>query len=112
MDIAQLDQFSQALMGKIVPVLILGAILIVFVGLSLYWLRLKLERTLVRGIRSARARRQTAKSTGNAKESETAPHCPVCNALMVKRVARRGSGAGSTFWGCGNYPSCRGTRAI
>jgi restriction system protein len=30
---------------------------------------------------------------------------------MVKRLARRGSSAGSTFWGCSSYPKCRGTRA-
>jgi hypothetical protein len=109
---AQLDQFSQALMGKIAPLVILGAVLVVLVGLPVYWFRLKLEPGLIRAIRSARSKRQIGKSTTNANESAGAPHCPVCNALMVKRLARRGSGAGSTFWGCNNYPSCRGTRAI
>jgi len=111
MAIAQIDQFSQALTGKIASVLILGAILVMFVGLPLFWFRLKVERGLIRVIRSARARRQTAKSSANANESATTPHCPVCNALMVKRVARRGSDVGSTFWGCSNYPKCRGARS-
>jgi len=112
MAVPQIDQFTQALFGKVELVLIVCAILIVVVGIPLYWLRLKLERGLIRVIRSARERRQTQKSAANMDSSETVPHCPVCNALMVKRLARRGVSAGSSFWGCSNYPSCRGTRAI
>jgi len=40
----------------------------------------------------------------------TAPVCPVCSEPMVRRVAKRGANAGSSFWGCSAYPSCRGTR--
>jgi len=40
-----------------------------------------------------------------------APHCPSCNREMVKCTARRGGRAGEEFWGCSNYPECRGTRA-
>jgi len=108
----QIDQFTQALFGKVESVLILCAILILVVGIPLMWLRLKLERALTDVIRSARARRQTQKSAANTNLSETVPHCPVCNALMEKRLARRGVSAGSSFWGCTNYPKCRGTRAI
>src|SRR6266403_5419633 len=110
--IAQNDQFTQALFGKVESVLIVCAILIVVVGIPLYWLRLKAERGLIRVIRSSRNKRQTEKSAVNTNSSETVPHCPVCNALMVKRLARRGMRTGSTFWGCSNYPQCRGTRAI
>jgi Topoisomerase DNA binding C4 zinc finger len=108
----QIDQFTQALFGKVESVLIVCAILIVVVGIPLYWLRLKAERALIRVIRSARERRQAQKSAANTDSSETVPHRPVCNALMVKRLARRGSRSGSTFWGCSNYPKCRGTRVI
>ncbi len=38
--------------------------------------------------------------------------CPLCKADMVRRVARRGPQAGSTFMGCSTYPACRGTRDI
>ena len=110
--IAQADQFTQALFGKIESVIIVCAVLILVVGIPLYWLRLKAERGLIRVIRSARERRQAQKSATNTDSSEKVPHCPICNALMVKRLARRGSAAGSTFWGCSNYPKCRGTRAI
>jgi restriction system protein len=39
------------------------------------------------------------------------PPCPTCGAAMVERVARKGSNAGSRFWGCPKYPGCRGTRS-
>jgi hypothetical protein len=109
---AQIEQFTQALFGKVESVLIVCAILILVVGIPLIWLRLKLERALIRVIRSARSRRQTKNTAPITNASATVPHCPICNALMVKRVARRGSGGGSTFFGCSNYPKCRGTRSI
>ncbi|PIU19321.1 MAG: hypothetical protein COT18_08140 [Elusimicrobia bacterium CG08_land_8_20_14_0_20_59_10] len=37
------------------------------------------------------------------------PVCPVCKTTMVLRIAQRGPGAGSKFWGCPNYPRCRQT---
>jgi restriction system protein len=36
--------------------------------------------------------------------------CPVCNSAMVERMARQGVNAGNKFWGCSQYPKCRGTR--
>ena len=36
--------------------------------------------------------------------------CQVCDAPMVKRVAKRGPNAGGRFWGCSRYPKCRGIR--
>src|SRR5690242_13253292 len=110
--IAQTDQFMQALFGKAESFIVICAVLILVVGLPLYWLRLKAERTLIRVIRSAREKRQTQKSAASTAASETVPHCPTCNALMVKRLARRGAGAGSVFWGCSNYPKCRGMRRV
>ena len=44
--------------------------------------------------------------------AESTPRCPACQGPMVKRVARRGSNAGKTFWGCPDYPKCRGTREL
>lgn len=40
------------------------------------------------------------------------PDCPKCGAAMVKRVARQGPLAGKQFWGCSQFPQCRGTRAL
>ena len=38
--------------------------------------------------------------------------CPQCGSTMVKRVARKGGNAGSEFWGCSTFPSCRGVRQL
>jgi len=62
MAIAQIDQFTQALTGTMVQVIVVCAILVAVVGLPLYWFRLKVEQALICAIRSARARRQTGKS--------------------------------------------------
>jgi Restriction endonuclease len=40
------------------------------------------------------------------------PKCPSCGSEMVGRTAKRGANAGSQFWGCSQYPRCRGTRAV
>ncbi len=40
------------------------------------------------------------------------PTCPVCTKPMVQRVAKRGSKSGNAFWGCSDFPSCRGTKQI
>lgn len=42
----------------------------------------------------------------------SSPSCPQCGDRMVRRTARRGRNAGGNFWGCSQYPSCRGTRPI
>jgi len=41
-----------------------------------------------------------------------APACPHCKKPMVVKVARTGRNAGGNFWGCGDYPKCRGIRAM
>ena len=37
------------------------------------------------------------------------PVCPLCGKLMALRTARKGKNAGSQFWGCTAYPTCKGT---
>lgn len=44
--------------------------------------------------------------------SASEPVCPVCQSAMVKRTAKRGANSGNAFWGCTQYPGCKGTRAI
>jgi restriction system protein len=48
--------------------------------------------------------------TFSADIDSMSPSCPSCGEAMVLRVARRGANAGSEFWGCMQYPRCRGTR--
>lgn len=40
--------------------------------------------------------------------STSSPVCPRCGGSMVLRKAKRGSNAGNSFWGCSNFPQCRG----
>jgi hypothetical protein len=39
--------------------------------------------------------------------TNAAPQCPKCGAIMTLRTAKSGANAGSRFWGCSNYPTCR-----
>lgn len=36
------------------------------------------------------------------------PRCPKCGGPMALRTAKNGPNAGGAFWGCRNYPRCRG----
>lgn len=49
------------------------------------------------------------KQGGPTPEPQTAPTCPRCQSTMQLRTAKRGETVGSQFWGCPNYPKCRGT---
>ena len=44
------------------------------------------------------------------REQFDAPDCPNCGTRMELKVARRGSRAGATFWGCPRFPKCSGSR--
>ena len=46
-------------------------------------------------------------STGTA-----SPKCPSCGAEMVRRKAKSGNNAGNEFWGCSQYPRCKGIKAM
>lgn len=65
--------------------------------------------SLLRGVQTSGkiVERRAAKS-----EDHLAPLCPRCHATMVVRKAKHGTNAGSAFWGCSDYPKCRGTRAM
>jgi restriction system protein len=45
-------------------------------------------------------------------QGSQAPNCPRCGGAMIKRQARQGASVGSAFWGCANFPRCRGTVPI
>src|SRR5438132_925564 len=47
--------------------------------------------------------------SGTTSQPKTAmlPKCPQCQAPMRRRTGKRGE-----FWGCSNFPNCRGTREI
>lgn len=41
-------------------------------------------------------------------EKKTKNACPKCGSVMVLRETKSGHNAGKPFWGCSNYPHCRG----
>jgi restriction system protein len=49
-------------------------------------------------------------STSPVVTTSSEPACPVCQSAMVKRTAKRGANSGNGFWGCSQYPGCKGTR--
>jgi len=107
---AQLDQFIRALEAEAVPPLFVAILGITLLG----FLFKRLEHAIVRLVRSARGGRQMEKVITNRTvvSAGVVRHCPICHSQMVKRKARRGSRAGQEFWGCPNYPDCRGTRPV
>lgn len=64
---------------------------------------------LVRGVQRVGNTRHVAAPLAVGRSAQ--PACPVCGAGMVLRTARKGSNAGSKFWGCASFPKCKGTRS-
>lgn len=44
--------------------------------------------------------------------NDGAPQCPLCGKPMLRRMIRKGTHSGEEFWGCSDYPNCRGTRRM
>ena len=63
-------------------------------------------------IREARASTPTVVSSTKPHTSSPAPACPRCGRSMVRREAKRGENAGRSFYGCSQFPACRGTAPI
>ena len=45
---------------------------------------------------------------GYAANINQAPTCPRCNGEMVERTAKKGARQGQSFYGCAQFPKCRG----
>lgn len=75
----------------------------------------ELERAFLEegGIRErmTRARLETRRQHGTPPTPD-APLCPLCQRPMCRRTARQGPHAGEPFWGCSDYPNCKGTRPM
>lgn len=69
---------------------------------------------LIRPAQTAKERSAEQAASQQAQATKAAmpavPNCPNCAKPMVLRTAKCGTSAGGQFWGCGGYPSCRGTR--
>ena len=53
---------------------------------------------------------QEQATVGQPAETGGAPTCPKCKKPMVWRTAGKGRHVGERFWGCPDYPRCRGIR--
>ncbi|MGD8950795.1 MAG: DUF2034 domain-containing protein [Desulfobacterales bacterium] len=62
---------------------------------------------LLKLISSVQKNQQVSKSDNEIR----VPTCPKCGSEMKLRIARKGKHAGQEFWGCSNYPDCRGILA-
>lgn len=49
-----------------------------------------------------------AKIQPNSENTEVSILCPKCKAPMVLRVSKKGANIGKEFYGCSNFPKCRG----
>ena len=50
----------------------------------------------------------TVEMANNTDNLIQTPNCPRCNGEMIKRVAKKGVHLGQTFYGCSQFPKCRG----
>ena len=51
-------------------------------------------------------------STATNTESNLSLKCPECSSVMILRTAKRGKNRGKSFYGCLNFPYCKGTRSF
>lgn len=51
---------------------------------------------------------KTTEKTLGTVVTEQIPACPKCQGEMVKRVVKKGARLGQTFYGCSQFPKCRG----
>lgn len=58
---------------------------------------------------AARLAERERQETLRSNQPKKIPACPACGKMMVVRTARKGAKAGSQFWGCAQYPACKGT---
>jgi restriction system protein len=78
-------------------------------GPKLFGLIQQAKASLNGGAAAAPAAKARAPAPATTPAAAT-PVCPICASAMVRRTAKKGANAGSQFWGCSNYPACRGTR--
>ncbi len=70
---------------------------------------LRLVEEVKRNAEAPEARKHVD-DTHTDKNSDTGqiPACPLCGNTMRLRIAKRGRYAGKKFWGCNQYPKCKG----
>lgn len=62
----------------------------------------RLARSLKTHVRHAKHVKEVAE------KRQSNPRCPRCRSPMILREAKKGQNIGKKFWGCSNFPKCRG----
>jgi restriction system protein len=55
-----------------------------------------------------RAKKKRPEQSDRSDLVDQIPPCPLCGKATVLRTAKSGRNAGSQFWGCSDYPDCKG----
>lgn len=55
---------------------------------------------------------KVGKTSNSSGPLDAVPNCPVCGKMMVLRVHRNGTSAGTEYYGCIDSPRCKGLVAI
>jgi hypothetical protein len=71
-------------------------------------LRNDLKTTERETIKSDATNLKAVEQTIQTNITEQIPTCPRCQGEMIKRVAKKGQYQGQTFFGCSQFPKCRG----
>ena len=70
------------------------------------------ERLAAARIAERQRKGRTDPSDPTGRSDQKIPACPLCGKPMALRTARKGRNAGSHFWGCCDYPKCKGVRPL
>jgi predicted RNA-binding Zn-ribbon protein involved in translation (DUF1610 family) len=63
--------------------------------------------------RSFKTNREHVKHVQEIVADKEAKHpCPKCGSEMILRETKRGENTGKQFWGCSNFPKCRGIKQL
>jgi restriction system protein len=62
--------------------------------------------------RLAHRRKKDQSDQSNPSDLSKIPQCPQCGGQMALRTAKTGKNAGQQFWGCTQYPDCKGTLPV
>jgi len=66
------------------------------------------ERRLTSSFKTSRDHVKHVREIVKEKENISSQLCPKCGSAMVLREAKKGANIGKKFWGCSNFPKCRG----
>ncbi|MGH7782882.1 MAG: four helix bundle suffix domain-containing protein [Candidatus Binatia bacterium] len=72
----------------------------------------RLEKRREQRLSDRTDRSEPTDRSDKTKNPPAAPTCSTCGKAMTLRTARKGSKAGSQFWGCSGYPGCKVTLPV